>query len=155
MLPAHTECSAQSRTCHGTQKSQRISIFGSQRKQTAVSDNLQHSAKTNYDIHNLISLDYKQDSKTSQYTHPFLKETLTIIPPFPDHHLTSLSTNQQLFNEADNLSFSSSKKFNNRKCWVLHLGWNTARHRPRQGDAWPESSSAERDVGVLVTAGAM
>lgn len=84
MLPAHAECSAQSRTCHGTQKSQRISVFGSQRKQTAVSDNLQHSAKTNYDIHNLISLDYKQDSKTSQYTHPFLKETLlslTIISP--------------------------------------------------------------------------
>jgi len=36
---------------------------------------------------------------------------------------------------------------------MLHLEWDTARHRHRLGVEQLESSSAERDLGVLVTAG--
>lgn len=38
------------------------------------------------------------------------------------------------------------------KMSMLHLGWSHAEHRQRLGDEWLESSSAERDLGVQVTA---
>lgn len=44
-------------------------------------------------------------------------------------------------------------KFNKEERWVLHLGQNNAGHRYRLGEECLESSSAERDLGMLVTAG--
>ena len=48
----------------------------------------------------------------------------------------------------------SGMEFNKGKCRVLQLGRSDARPRPRVGDEWLGSSSAERDLGVPVTAGA-
>lgn len=46
----------------------------------------------------------------------------------------------------------STMKCSKAKHWVLHLGWSHAEHRHGLGDEWMESSSAERDLGVQVTA---
>uniref|UniRef100_A0A8D2L497 Reverse transcriptase domain-containing protein n=1 Tax=Varanus komodoensis TaxID=61221 RepID=A0A8D2L497_VARKO len=40
--------------------------------------------------------------------------------------------------------------FNVDKCKVLHLGHRNRCHKYRLGDKWPESSTCERDLGVLV-----
>lgn len=47
-------------------------------------------------------------------------------------------------------TISNGMKFNKGNCWVLQLGGNTAGHRHRLGNEWLESSSARRDLGVLV-----
>ncbi|PKU38295.1 rna-directed dna polymerase from mobile element jockey-like [Limosa lapponica baueri] len=45
---------------------------------------------------------------------------------------------------------SNIMKFNKGKCQVLHLGRNKPRHRYAPGADQLESSSAEKDLGVLV-----
>jgi len=41
-------------------------------------------------------------------------------------------------------------KFNKAKCKVLHLGQGNYQYQYRLGDKWIESSTAEKDFGILV-----
>lgn len=45
---------------------------------------------------------------------------------------------------------SNSMKFSKSNCWVLYLGQSNIRHRHNMGGKWLESTSAERDLVVLV-----
>ncbi|GAB0176486.1 hypothetical protein GRJ2_000113800 [Grus japonensis] len=40
-------------------------------------------------------------------------------------------------------------KFHETKCKVLHMGWGNPQFQYKLGDEWIESSSAEKDMGIL------
>lgn len=54
------------------------------------------------------------------------------------------------FRKTGVLAITCSMKFNKEKCQVLYLGQSNDRHKYRLGDKWPDRSSAERNLGVLV-----
>uniref|UniRef100_A0A670HT18 Reverse transcriptase domain-containing protein n=1 Tax=Podarcis muralis TaxID=64176 RepID=A0A670HT18_PODMU len=57
-----------------------------------------------------------------------------------------------LQNDFDRLENWAKTKmnFNREKCKVLHLGKKNERHKYKMGDTWLESSTCEKDLGVLV-----
>jgi len=71
----------------------------------------------------------------------------------PGGTFDSMQAQEVLQRDLDRLEhwiINSSMEFNKGKWWVLHLGWNNAGCRYRLEDKWLESSSAERDLEVLV-----
>jgi len=57
---------------------------------------------------------------------------------------------QQNLDRLESWAERNLMKFNKGKCRVLHLGRNSPMHQYRLGVDWLESSSVERDLGVLV-----
>ena len=41
-------------------------------------------------------------------------------------------------------------KFNKAKCKVLHMGWANPKHQCREMNEWIESSTVEKDLGILM-----
>lgn len=60
------------------------------------------------------------------------------------HHLRQRDPDR-----SEHCTIISGMKFNKGKCQVLHLEWSNARHRYRLGDERLQSSSAERNLGLV------
>ncbi|GAB0204570.1 hypothetical protein GRJ2_002922600 [Grus japonensis] len=45
---------------------------------------------------------------------------------------------------------ANRRKFSKAKCKVLHVGWHNPKHSYRLGGEWIQSSSEEKDLGVLI-----
>uniref|UniRef100_A0A670KJT9 Reverse transcriptase domain-containing protein n=1 Tax=Podarcis muralis TaxID=64176 RepID=A0A670KJT9_PODMU len=59
-------------------------------------------------------------------------------------------TLQNDLDRLENWAKTSKMNFNREKCKVLHLGKKNERQKYKMGDTWLESSTCEKDLGVLV-----
>uniref|UniRef100_A0A670K135 Reverse transcriptase domain-containing protein n=1 Tax=Podarcis muralis TaxID=64176 RepID=A0A670K135_PODMU len=59
-------------------------------------------------------------------------------------------TLQNDLDRLENWAKTNKMNFNREKCKVLHLGKKNERHKYKMGDTWLESSTCEKDLGVLV-----
>uniref|UniRef100_UPI00109F2E4C uncharacterized protein LOC114596483 n=1 Tax=Podarcis muralis TaxID=64176 RepID=UPI00109F2E4C len=59
-------------------------------------------------------------------------------------------TLQNDLDSLENWAKTNKMNFNREKCKVLHLGKKNERHKYKMGDTWLESSTCEKDLGVLV-----
>ncbi|XP_077772840.1 uncharacterized protein LOC114582471 [Podarcis muralis] len=59
-------------------------------------------------------------------------------------------TLQNDLDRLENWAKTNKMNFNREKCKVLHLGKKKERHKYKMGDTWLESSTCEKDLGVLV-----
>uniref|UniRef100_A0A670JAM0 Reverse transcriptase domain-containing protein n=1 Tax=Podarcis muralis TaxID=64176 RepID=A0A670JAM0_PODMU len=59
-------------------------------------------------------------------------------------------TLQNDLDRLENWAKTNKMNFNRETCKVLHLGKKNERHKYKMGDTWLESSTCEKDLGVLV-----
>uniref|UniRef100_A0A670KJQ5 Reverse transcriptase domain-containing protein n=1 Tax=Podarcis muralis TaxID=64176 RepID=A0A670KJQ5_PODMU len=59
-------------------------------------------------------------------------------------------TLQNDLDRLENWAKTNKMNFNREKCKVLHLGIKNERHKYKMGDTWLESSTCEKDLGVLI-----
>uniref|UniRef100_A0A670JFS2 Reverse transcriptase domain-containing protein n=1 Tax=Podarcis muralis TaxID=64176 RepID=A0A670JFS2_PODMU len=59
-------------------------------------------------------------------------------------------TLQNDLDRLENWAKTNKMNFNREKCKVLHLSKKNERHKYKMGDTWLESSTCEKDLGVLV-----
>ncbi|KAJ7411309.1 hypothetical protein WISP_103200 [Willisornis vidua] len=64
------------------------------------------------------------------------------------YSLEGRETLQGHLNKSEGWAFTSHRKFNKRKCWILHLGWGNSGCMDRLGNEMLESSAMERDLGI-------